>query len=375
MIAEQSLLAKKKTTRQAMGRDKFVEYVESTVENSSGKITSQMKRLGASVNWNMFTYTMDKRYCRAVSEAVRLLFNQRLIVRKPDNIRWSPTLQSSTSDSEVDMRKIGPGRNTFTEMGAKIESDNFGLMFFIKYDVIDGDESETRSVTVATTRPETMLADVALVVNPNDPRYSDLIGKRAVNPVNNQSLPILADRQVTQTYGTGVMKLTPAHNVFDKLMGERLGFSASDLKQTGMWDEHCRVNLSGQFTGMNRFEARDAIVEYLKQSERLTEVVPHESLLPFCARSGDLLEFLVAEQWFVDTKSLYYKWKGKLDSVGERSSSDLLQKNIEIIKRFQNQDWCISRQIWWGHPIPAYRVFLTGQKQGKGQAQSLRFLN
>jgi len=201
-----------------MGRDKFLEFMNTYASKSSRNIRRQIKRLGSNVAWGEFTYTLDRRYSDAVSEAFCRLFNQGYIKRRPDIVRWSPTLRSAVSDAEVKFRDVKPGTNKFTEKGREIVSDLFGLMFYIKYEVADGE-----SVVVATSRPETMFADVALCVHPDDARYSHLIGQCAINPINNEQLLIYASTKIDPKFGSGVMKLTPSHNVMDQHICDQLG--------------------------------------------------------------------------------------------------------------------------------------------------------
>ena len=340
-----------------MGRDNFLNYMHNFAADSSKNIRGQIKRLGANVAKTHYTYTMSPEYCTAVTEAFYQLFNQGYIKRLPDLVRWSPTLKSVISDSEIKMIEVGPGKNKFRERGKEIVSDLFGLMFHIKYGTSNGG-----TITVATSRPETMFADVALCVNPNDSRYSHFIGQFAVNPVNEQNLMIYADDKIQPDFGTGVMKLTPAHNNMDYEICERLGIEIEGDRRIGMYDEECKLNKSCRsFEGLNRFAARDRVVEMLKSRGLITKVEERVSLLPFCERSGDLLEFVFLNQWFLNTKTLAEKWHDAMKSVVAVDESGNLSKVIDS-KRHYN--WCLSRQIWWGHQIPAYRVVINGMEQG-----------
>ena len=356
VVAERAL-SQNGQTRQSMGREKFLDYMETFAETSSNNIRQQIKRIGASVSWSFNAYTMSSSYSFAVAEAFRLLFNQGLIKRKPDLVRWSPTLQSVISDSEVFMKTIGPGKNSFTEMGKNIESKLFGLMFHIKYKVSNGE-----FVTVATSRPETMFADVALCVNPNDSRYSSLIGQYAINPVDNRKLVIYADDKVAVDFGTGVMKLTPSHNTTDDEICSRIGIKMDRELREGMYDNECKLNkLCGKFEGLNRFEAREQVVNMLTEANQIEQIEERSSFLPFCVRSGDLLEFFNKDQWFLDTNILLSKWKNEILEVVSVDNSGAMQKAIDKEASF---NWCLSRQIWWGHQVPAYKVIINDQEKG-----------
>ena len=346
-----------------MGREKFVEFVKQNIEESSvSNIQSQLKRLGASLDWSWYTYTMSESYSKAVTEAFCVLYNEGLIYRKTELNRWSPSLQSVISDSEIDMKEISAGTNTFTENGASFTTELFGLMFYIEYDVIGASEGE--KIVVGTTRPETMYGDVALGVNPKDFRYNHLIGRRAVNPVNGQLLPIKASFAINPELGTGVMKLTPSHNPFDKQVSVEVGFSDEIIKSYCIYDTKCLLVASNNLglTGLNRYQCREAVVNFLAAAGKIVKRENRQSFLPFCARSGDLLEYIPMDQWFVDSQPLLANIKPRQNKVESRDQSGKLR----IAFHDPKEDWCISRQIWWGHRVPAYRVSIDGKRQCNG---------
>ena len=365
MVAERTLKASSKhkwTNRKSMGREQFVEFIKRNIEESSvSNIQSQLKRLGASLNWNWNTYTMSVSYSKAVTEAFCLLYNEGLIYRKTELNRWSPTLQSVVSDSEIDLKEISAGNNTFIENGSSITTDLFGLMFYVEYDVIGAAEGE--KIVLGTTRPETMFGDVALGVNPKDFRYNHLIGRSAVNPVNGDLLPIKADSAINPELGTGVMKLTPCHNPLDKQICARVGFSDEVIKSHCIYDEKCLLVSPNKLgiSGLNRYQCREAVLNFLEAAGKIVKREKRQSFLPFCARSGDLLEFIPMDQWFVNALSLLDNIKSKQGDIESRDQSGKLRNAFHDPK----EDWCISRQIWWGHRVPAYRISIDGKRQGK----------
>ena len=347
--------------RESMGREHFVDFVKQSIEDYSvSKIQSQLKRLGACVDWNWYTYTMSENYSKAVTEAFCVLFNEGLIYRKTDLNRWSPTLRSVVSDSEIDMREITAGSNTFTENGATIVSDMFGLMFFVEYDIIDGEEGE--KIVAATTRPETMFGDVALAVNPRDFRYNHLIGRSVINPVNGDILPIKAEETINPELGTGAMKLTPCHNPYDKVICYKFGYTDDVVKSHCIYDKKCLLVAPNELgvSGLNRYQCREAVVKFLDECGKIVKREKRQSFLPFCARSGDLLEFIPMDQWFLDAQSLIDKVRPLEHEVQCKDQSGMLRHAFQSY----TENWCISRQIWWGHRVPAYQVSIDGKRQG-----------
>jgi len=334
-------------TRHDLGREKFIQRVWQWKQQSGATITRQMRRLGASANWTYADtegqkagyFTMDARMSRAVVEVFVSLFEQKLIYRGKRLVNWDPVLGTAVSDLEVDSE----------------EED--GRIWEIRYPLEDG----SGFVSVATTRPETMLGDVAVAVNPKDPRYAQMLGKRVQLPLTGRSIPVITDDYVDPAFGTGCVKITPGHDFNDYKVWERhreklpAVFSIFTLKATVIDDSVSATDLGipKQYQGLDRFKARDRIVADLRAHELLVSEKPYKLRVPRSGRTGVIVEPMLTDQWFVKMEGLA---KAGLDVVARGEVKFFPEHWTTTYNQWLEniQDWCISRQLWWGHQIPAW---------------------
>jgi valyl-tRNA synthetase len=327
MVVERQLLAEDKT-RHDLGREKFLERVWQWKEHSGGTITHQMRKLGTAVDWSRERFTMDEGLSAAVSKVFVDLYNKGLIYRGKRLVNWDPVLQTAVSDLEV------------------ISEEENGQMYYVRYPFA----GEDGHMLIATTRPETILADGALAVNPNDERYAKFVGKQVHVPLTDRIIPIVVDDYVDPEFGTGCVKITPAHDFNDWEVGTRHEMEIINLMHPdGSMNENCPEG----YQGLDRFEARKQIIQDLDTEGLLKKVEPHKLKRPRGDRTGAVIEPYLTDQWFVRTEKLA---KRAVDIV-KNGDIRFVPKNWE--KTYFNwlediQDWCISRQIWWGHRIPAY---------------------
>jgi valyl-tRNA synthetase len=323
-------------TRHDLGREKFVERVWQWKQQSGSTITRQMRRLGASANWTYADtegqrggyFTMDTRMSRAVVEVFVRLFEQKLIYRGKRLVNWDPVLGTAVSDLEVDSE----------------EED--GSIWTIRYPLEDGNGS----ISVATVRPETMLGDVAVAVNPKDARFTRLLGKRVKLPLTGRSIPVIADDYVDPEFGTGAVKITPGHDFNDYQVGRRHGLEPISVMTL---DARMNERAPEKYRGLERFEARKQVLKDLQEEHLLVSEKPYKLRVPRSGRTGAIVEPLLTDQWFVAMESLARKGlevvaKGEVSFVPEHWTK-VYNEWLENI-----QDWCISRQLWWGHQIPAW---------------------
>ena len=311
-----------------LGRDKFLDEVWAWKEESGGTISRQLRRLGASLHWETERFTLDEGLSRAVLEVFVRLHEEGLIYRGKRLVNWDPVLETSISDLEV------------------VSEEENGHLWHFKYPIKDSDEF----VTVATTRPETMLGDTAVAVNPDDERYTHLVGKEVVLPLADRTIPIIADRYVDSEFGTGVVKITPAHDFNDYDMGRR-----HDLPMINILNPDATLNdeVPAAYEGLERYAARKQVVADLDELGLLDKVEDHKMAVPRGEKSGVVVEPYLSDQWFV-----------KIQPLAEPAIAAVENGDIEFIpKQYENnyfawmrdiQDWCISRQQWWGHRIPAW---------------------
>ncbi|MDH4464978.1 MAG: valine--tRNA ligase [Acidovorax sp.] len=319
-------------------RKNFVSKVWEWKEKSGNTITTQMRRMGDSVDWSREYFTMDDKLSSVVTETFVRLYEQGLIYRGKRLVNWDPKLQSAVSDLEVESE----------------EKD--GSLWHIAYPLADG----SGSLTVATTRPETMLGDVALMVHPEDARYMHLIGKMVNLPLCDRQIPVIADDYVDKEFGTGVVKVTPAHDQNDYAVGQRHKLPmivVLTLQAT------INENAPAKYQGMDRFVARKAVVADLEAIGALVEVKKHKLMVPICTRTGQVVEPMLTDQWFVAMskvsdqdptgKSIAQK---AIDAVATGEVTFVPENWVNTYNQWMNniQDWCISRQLWWGHQIPAW---------------------
>ncbi len=332
--------------RHALGRKNFVARIWEWKEQSGNTITQQMRRMGASVSWPHEYFTMDDKLSKVVTQTFVKLYEQGLIYRGKRLVNWDPVLKSAVSDLEVE----------------STEAD--GHMHYICYPFVDGpqniDGQPERGMTIATTRPETMLADGALAVHPEDPRYQHLIGKKVILPLCDRHIPIIADDFVDREFGTGCLKITGAHDFNDYACSQR-----HDLPLITIFTLEAKINENGPkaYQGLDRFDARKALLNDLKAQNFLLDIKPHKLMLPICGRTGQIVEPMLTDQWFVamsevspqdpSGKSIAQK---AIDAVASGQVRFVPEQWVNTYKQWMNniQDWCISRQLWWGHQIPAW---------------------
>ena len=315
-------------TRHDLGREKFVARVWDWKAESGGTITRQLRRMGASVDWAHERFTMDEGLSAAVLETFVQLYNEGLIYRGERLVNWDPVLNTAVSDLEV------------------VSAEENGQIWHIRYPYAEGDGH----LTVATTRPETMLGDTAVAVHPDDDRFRDLVGKHVVLPLTGRTIPVIADEYVDMEFGSGCVKITPAHDFNDYAVGER-----HDLERINILNPDASINDNAPeaYRGMDRYDARQQIVKDLDTQGLLEGVQPHRMAVPRGDRSQTVIEPYLTKQWFVRAKPLAEPGikaveDGRIRFVPENWSKTYFEwmRNIE--------DWCISRQLWWGHRIPAW---------------------
>jgi valyl-tRNA synthetase len=322
-------------SRHDLGREKFLERVWQWKEYSGGTITRQMRRLGTSCDWSRERFTMDEGLSKTVTKTFVRLYNEGLIYRGKRLVNWDPKLHTAVSDLEVDSE----------------EED--GFLWHIRYPFVEG----AGYIVVATTRPETMLGDVAVAVHPEDARYASLLGKHVVLPLTGRTIPVIADEYVDPAFGTGCVKITPAHDFNDWQVGQR-----HRLEPINIFTLDARINDNGPaaYRGMDRYDARKRIVADLEAQELLEKVEKYRLKVPRCGRTGEVVEPLLTDQWFVamskpgpDGKSIA---QNALDVVASGEIRFVPEQWVNTYNQWLNniQDWCISRQLWWGHRIPAW---------------------
>lgn len=314
-------------TKEGLGREGFLEEAWKWTELYGNTIKNQLKKLGVSCDWTRDSFTLDEGLSRAVEEVFIRLYEKDLIYRGDRIINWCPSCQTAISDAEVE------------------HEDTDSFIWYVNYPIKDSQEF----ITIATTRPETILGDLAIAVHPDDEIYKDLVGKTAILPLLNKEIPIIADSYVDMDFGSGAVKITPSHDLNDFEVGER-----ANLGQNIIMDEKGFINENGgRYQGLDRFVAREKIVEDLKKEGYLKEIKEHENAIGHCERCSAIIEPLISKQWFVKMESLAkpaleaYK-NGEVNFIPERFGKVYVNW-LENIR-----DWCISRQLWWGHRLPVY---------------------
>jgi valyl-tRNA synthetase len=344
IVVERKLQSEEGKTRHDMGsspadaRKNFVAKVWEWKEESGSTITRQMRRMGDSVSWKHEYFTMDPKMSKVVTSTFVQLYEQGLIYRGKRLVNWDPILKSAVSDLEVESE----------------EED--GFMWHIRYPLADG----SGDITVATTRPETMLGDVAVMVHPEDERYLHLIGKEVTLPLCDRTIPVIADDYVDKEFGTGVVKVTPAHDTNDYAVGQRHQLPIICVLTL---DAAINDNAPEKYRGLDRFVARKAVVADLEAQGFLVEVKKHKLMVPRCTRTGQVIEPMLTDQWFVAVnkvsaqdptgKSIAQK---AIDAVDSGAVKFVPEQWVNTYNQWMGnlQDWCISRQLWWGHQIPAW---------------------
>jgi valyl-tRNA synthetase len=321
-------LAKQGKDRHQLGREQFVERVWKWRDDYGGRILQQLRRLGASCDWSRERFTLDEGLSRAVTRVFVTLYEKGLIYRDRRLINWCPRCETALSDLEVEHK------------------DRKSSLWFIRYPLADG----SGAIAVATTRPETMLGDTAVAVNPGDARFAAMVGRMVRLPLAGRDIPIIADAAVDQTFGTGAVKITPGHDFNDFEIGRR-----HNLDQISVMDTGARMNeKAGPYRGLERDAARKRIVADLEAAGLLDKIEPHALKAGVCSRCGTLVEPMLSEQWFVRVKDMASR---AIEAV-KRGDTTFFPHRWEktFFEWMENiHDWCISRQLWWGHRIPAYR--------------------
>ncbi len=331
---EENLRKEEGITRYDLGREKFLERVWDWKKQYGDRIVTQLKKLGTSCDWSRERFTMDEGCSKAVKEVFVNLYEKGLIYQGSRIINWCPNCTTALSDAEVE----------YAEQG--------GHFWHIKYPIKDSDGY----LTIATTRPETLLGDTAVAVHPEDERYTDLVGKMLILPLVGREIPIIADEYVDKEFGTGAVKITPAHDPNDFEVGLR-----HNLEQIKVLNDDATINsYGGKYEGMDRYEARKAMVEDLEKEGYLIKVEPHTHNVGQCYRCGTTVEPITSKQWFV-----------KMQPLAEKAIEVVKDRTVEFVpdrfsKTYLNwmenvHDWCISRQLWWGHRIPAFYCDKCGE--------------
>ena len=343
MVVENNL-AKKEITRNDLGREKFLEEVWSWKSYSEEKITSQIKRLGSTVDWDKYRFTLDEGFNEAVIKAFVELHRKNKIYRGYRLVNWDPALKTAVSDLEV------------------VRQEKDGLLWHIQYPI----ENSNDYITVATTRPETMFGDMAIAVNPEDKRYKSLIGKRVVLPFVGRKLPVIGDEYVDKEFGTGCLKITPGHDFNDYEIGKKYALHeidgevktsnvVSDFKPINIFNDDAwsNNNVPEPFNNLDRFKVRKLVIEKLIELDLLVKEEKHHISVPRGERSNIVIEPKLSYQWYVKTAEMAEKAN---DAVNKGEIKFHPENWIKTYFNWMNniEDWCISRQIWWGHRIPAW---------------------
>ena len=351
MVVERKIAAEENKTRHDYGREAFIEKIWQWKAESGGSITKQMRRLGDSVDWDRERFTMDEGLSNAVKEVFVRLYQEDLIYRGKRLVNWDPKLRTAISDLEVENREVK------------------GSMWHLRYPLADGVKTAEGKnyLVVATTRPETLFGDTGVAVNPEDPRYKDLIGKFVILPFVNRRIPIVGDEHADMTKGTGCVKITPAHDFNDYEVGRRhqlpminiLTFDGDIRAQAEVFDTNGEpstahaTDIPAQFQNLERFAARKLVIAECEAQGILEKIEPHDLTIPYGDRGGVVIEPMLTDQWYVRAKVL-----------AEPAIAAVKNGDIQFVpKQYENmyfswmndiQDWCISRQLWWGHRIPAW---------------------
>ena len=354
-IATQALVEKnlkeKNIDKNKIGRQKFIKKVWEWKDNYGEKIINQLKKLGCSCDWSRNAFTMDKNLSKSVIKVFVELYKKKLIYKSKKLVNWDTVLKTAISDLEVDQREVN------------------SKLYYIKYQI----ENSSDYITIATTRPETMLGDTGIAVNPEDKRYTNLVGKFAILPIVGRKLKIFQDEYADPEQGTGAVKITPAHDFNDFDVGER-----QKLKKINIFTEGGKINKNApeKYIGLDRFDARKRILEELSELQILVKEENVKNKIPYGDRSNSIIEPYLTEQWFVDAKKLSVKAK----KIVRNKTTSFFPENWSKTY-FQWMDniepWCVSRQLWWGHQIPAWygpdKKIFVAESEKEAQLEARRF--
>ncbi|KAG5677754.1 hypothetical protein PVAND_007485 [Polypedilum vanderplanki] len=344
LILEKILFKRENKTRHEIGREQFLKETWNWKNEKNSSIKNDLKRLGSTFNWEKEYFTMDQNLSEAVNEAFIRLFDKGLIYRENSLVNWCCSLESAISDVEIESLEVD-GKTSISIPNYE-KNITVGILTEFAYKIVDSDEE----IVVSTTRPETMLADSAVAVNPNDPRYSHLNNIKLHHPYRNESIPLIFDESVDVNFGTGAVKITPAHDKNDFEVGKR-----HDLQFIQLITENGLIRDSFEgFSGLGRFDAREKILNSLVDLNLLRGSKSHKMILPICSRSKDIIEFMIKPQWFVKCNDLSKQAVEAVETGQLKINPQIFEK--EWFRWLTNcRDWCISRQLWWGHQIPAYK--------------------
>ncbi|XP_023246820.1 valine--tRNA ligase, mitochondrial-like [Copidosoma floridanum] len=349
-VIEKYLYKTKGIKKSDMSKEQFLEVVNLWKNEKGQVIEDQLKTLGASLDWLRVYFTISDHHNTAVTEAFITLDKRNLLYREKKLINWSSTLGSVLSDIEVDFETLK--KKTDLEIPGYDKKVTFGQIYEISYNLKDSHEK----LSVATTRPETLLGDVALAVHPDDTRYTQFIGKQVKHPLKEAYLPIIADKGVKKDFGTGIVKVTPAHDEFDYSIAKNHNLEIIDIIN----EDGKLTDQGGRYKGLPRFIARKKILTDLANMGSLVSVKDHEMQVPRCSRTGDVIELLLKEQWFI-----------KCEEMAARAFKAVKNGSLKLDPAFhektwfdwlsETKNWCISRQLWWGHQIPAFYCDIDGK--------------
>ncbi|MBU2535893.1 MAG: valine--tRNA ligase [Chloroflexi bacterium] len=327
-VVVEKMLASEGLNRHEMGRDKFLERMWQWANSCRGTISEQHQRLGVSCDWDREVFTLDEGPSRAVRTAFVRLYERGLIYRGERIINWCPRCSTALSDLETEHRDIS------------------GHLYHVRYPLVD---SDNEFITVATTRPETILGDTAVAVNPKDKRFKNMIGKKAILPAVNRVIPIIADEAVDPKFGTGAVKITPSHDPTDFEVAQRHGLPLVNILN----DDATMNENAGPYVGMDRFACRKAIIEDLEKEGLFIKVEPHSHAVGHCIRCQTMIEPIASQQWFVSAEPVA---KPAIEAVTSGRITIVPQRFTKVYLNWMEniRDWCISRQLWWGHRIPVW---------------------
>ena len=328
ILVEKKLISDKKKNKNDLGREEFLKQIWEWKEKSGNKIVDQLKKLGTAVDWSISKFTLDEECSNAVKEAFIQLFNDGYIYQDERLVNWDPKLQTAISDLEVNQKEVD------------------GSLWFFKYYIKETDDF----IEVATTRPETMFGDVAIAVHPKNRALKSYIGKKAIIPLTERYVHIIADEYADPSKGSGAVKITPAHDFNDFLIAKK-----HNLNFINIFDKQANLNSSvpNKFAGMDRYEARKSIIKVLKENGQLTKIENNKMFIPIGERTGEVIEPLLTKQWFLDSKKLCNQ---VLKSIKKKEIKFHPESWMNTFRHWINniEPWCISRQIWWGHRIPIW---------------------